>query len=178
MDKEEAITPQYDVIQCVLSNGQVIIGQMTDTDEHGDPCLSLKNIYCLLNLGNQKVPELGDDNYNMFELPIGDFITLYHYIPGMEIGKIYGIDKRHIISQFIASEEMIIIYSEVLVHDHMDILQRKYDLIEEMEIKFEKERQEELNFSKAQVAINLKPHVEDETDSGNDNVIKFSPNVH
>jgi hypothetical protein len=24
----------------------------------------------------------------------------------------------------------------------------------------------------------LKPHVEDETDSGNDNVIKFSPNLH
>ena len=42
----------------------------------------------------------------------------------------------------------------------------------------EKERQEELNFSKAQVAMNLKPHVEDEIDSGNDNIIKFSPNVH
>jgi hypothetical protein len=174
MDKEEAIIPKYDIIQCVLSNGQTIIGQSTDTDEHGDPCLSLKNIYCVFNLGDQHSVRDDDVNYNMFELPIGDFVTLYHYIPGMEIGKIYGIDKRHIISQFIASEEMIMIYSEVLVRDHMDILQHKYDLIEKME----KERQEELNFSKAQVAMNLKPRVEDEIDSGNDNIIKFSPNVH
>ena len=174
MDKEEAIIPQYDIIQCVLSNGQTIIGQMTDTDEHGDPCLSLKNIYCVLNLGDQRSVRDADESIAMFELPIGDFITLYHYISAMEIGKIYGIDKRHIISQFLASEEMIMIYSEVLVRDHMDILQHKYNLIEEME----KERQEEFNFTKARVATNLKPHVEDETDSGNDNIIKFTPTRH
>ena len=175
MDKEEAIIPQYDIIQCVLSNGQTIIGQSTDTDEHGDPCLSLKNIYCVFNLGDQHSVRDDDVNYNMFELPCGDFITLYHYISAMEIGKIYGIDKRHIISQFIASEEMIMIYSEVLVRDHIYILRRKYDLIEKME----KERQEELNFTKARAAINLKPHVENEIDSsGNDNIIKFNPNLH
>ena len=174
MDKDEAIMPKYDVIQCVLSNGQTIIGQMTDTDEHGDPCLSLKNIYCVFNLGDQHSVRDADESIAMFELPIGDFITLYHFIAAMEMGKIYGIDKRHIISQFLASEEMIMIYSEVLVRDHMDILQHKYDLIEKME----KERQEELNFSKAQVAINLKPHIEDEIDSGNDNIIKFTPTRH
>ena len=172
MDKEDAITPQYDVIQCVLSNGQSIIGQMTDTDENGDDTLSLKNIYCVLNLGNQHRPQPGDEALNMFELPIGDFVTLYHYIPGMELGKTYGISKNHIISTFIASEELITIYSEVLVHDHMDILDRKYEEIEK--------EQAELNFKEMRlmdVATNLRPHVED-TDSDADNIIKFNPKLH
>jgi len=195
MDKEDAITPQYDVIQCVLSNGQSIIGQMTDTDENGDDTLSLKNIYCLLNLGH---PQPGDAGLNMFELPIGDFVTLYHYIPGMELGKIYGISKKHIISMFIASEELTVIYSEVLVHDHMDILGRRHDHmdildrryqeiswyhqeIEKMEDELEKEQQAELDFKDMRlmdVATNLRPHVEDEKDSGNDNIIKFNPKLH
>ena len=96
-------------------------------------------------------------------------IRLIDHIDGFN--KYYKNDLLEILNLRDTSEKI-----EVHYHAYLpDVVKSNYP---NLDIKFDIQRQEELNFSKAQVAINLKPHVEDETDSGNDNVIKFSPNLH